>query len=252
MGFHTVVYEGTVTAGTQTQLTPIADPTITINSKDIQVPATYNKLIRCGATPGASGSKYFEFESPSLRGLYFPQFGQWATGTSFPNERDFVDLEGSFLQLVTNEGLSVYSDVGPASAGDAYVVAFLADNPVAKAAGNFRTIRATSSVQAAATTWASGSITFDQTLPVGTYDIIGLRVEGAGLIAARLIFIGLNAATRPGVLCQNAAGNKGQFQFRHGNAGVFGSFPETNPPSIEIVGGTGASQVLYLDLIKRS
>jgi hypothetical protein len=250
--FHTVAYHGTVTPGTQIELTPVPDSTLTINGNDIQVPSTYNKLVRAGASPGDTGSKYFEFESPSLRGLYFPQLPKFAAGPGFPNERDFEDFEGSPLQLVTNEGLSVYSDIGPTGGGDAYVVTFLSDSPLAKASGNFRTIRATASIQAAVDAWVSGAITFDQTLPVGQYDIVGMRVEGTGLVAARLIFIGLPSGIRPGVLCQDAAGQKGQYQFRHGYAGVFGSFPETNPPSLEVLGGTASAQVLYLDLIKRS
>lgn len=250
--FHTVAYHGTVTAGTQIQLTPVPDSTLTINGNDIQVPSQYNKVVRAGVSPAGTGSNYFELESPSLRGLYFPEFAQKAVGPSFPNERDFEDLEGAPLQLVTNEGLSVYSDVGPAAAGDAYAVLFLSDSVLAKATGNYRTIRATASIQAAVDAWASGALTFDQTLPVGQYDIVGMRVEGTGLIAARLIFIGLPSGIRPGVLAQNASTDKGQFQFRRGNAGVFGSFPETNPPSLEVLGGTAASQVVYLDLIKRS
>ena len=111
---------------------------------------------------------------------------------------------------------------------------------------------ATSSIQATDTSWVSGAITFDQTLPVGKYDIVGMRVTGSGLVVARLIFIGSSAITRPGVPCTDSNARPNFPNFRMGNNGLFGTFDTSTPPSIEVFGGSSSSQSIVFDLIKRS
>lgn len=255
MSVHTVAYTDSVlSSGTLAAITPVPDPTVTINSKNIQVPAAYNKVTRVASIAGTNAGSQVELQSPSLRELYFPEFFPGELLATFDNPEDFADLDDSPLQLVTNEGLEFFTNAGGNGtvAQQVYGVVFLTDAPIVKSAGKFRTIRGTLAISASATAWVSGQITFDQTLPVGTYDVVGMRVEAAGLVVARLIFTGASGISRPGVLCQSSANKIGQRKFRNGNFGVFGTFDSTTPPSVEVLGGTSSSQVVYLDLVKRS
>ena len=86
----------------------------------------------------------------------------------------------------------------------------------------------------------------------GTYDIVGMRVDASGLVAARLIFIGPSAITRPGIFCTDVPNRENIPHFRFGMNGLFGTFDTTTPPSLEIVGGTSSAQTIIFDLIKRS
>lgn len=255
MSVHTVAYyKSVLSAGTLQAITPVPDPTVTINGNDIQVPGTYNKVTRIGSIAGTHQGKQVELQSPSLRELYFPEFFPGELVATFDDPFSFTDLDNSPLQLVTNEGLDFYSDAGgdDTTAQGVYGIVFLTDSPIVKASGKMRTIRASAAIQQAVNAWASGQLTFDQTLPVGTYDVVGLRAEAAGLVAARLIFIGASGITRPGVLCQSSANKIGVPHFRNGNFGIFGTFDSTTPPSIEVLGGTATAQEVYLDLVKRS
>ena len=42
----------------------------------------------------------------------------------------------------------------------------------------------------AANVWTNGAVTFDDSLPVGHYQVVGFRAESVGLVAARLVFKG--------------------------------------------------------------
>jgi len=254
MSIHTVAYyESVTTAGTLQAITPVSDPTVTINSNAIQVPANYNKVTRVGSVTGSNQGTQVELQSPSLRELYFPDLFVGNLSTTFDNPFDFADLDMSPLQLITNEGLEYYSDAGGdgSTAQAVYGIVFFTDAPIVKATGKERTIRGTLAASASASAWASSQITFGQTIPVGNYDVVGMRVEGAGLVAARLVFVGPSGITRPGCLGNSDANAIGQPAFRHGNFGVLGTFNSTTPPSVEVLGGSTSAQVIYLDLIKR-
>ncbi len=111
-------------------------------------------------------------------------------------------------------------------------------------------MRATSAIAQAAFTWVNGGLTFAQTLPVGTYQIIGLRAMSADLIAARLVYIGAAAVTKPGVPGVADMQSVVPAGFGVGEMGVLGQFESTNPPSIDVLGGVSASQTYEFDLIK--
>lgn len=243
-----------LSSGTLAAITPVPDPTVTITDNDVSVPANYNQVVRAAGS-SAGTLKRSQLQSPSLRSLYFPDLNPLVSGAaSYSDPFGVVELDANPLKLTTNEGLEYWSDGGGngTTAQYAYGLVFLSDGPIAATGGNIVTIRGTLAAAAAAATWNSSAITFDQTLPVGTYAIVGGSVIGAGLVAGRLIFIGPSAVTRPGFPAQNAETDLGLPSFRRGRAGVLGTFPSTNPPSVEVLGGTSSSQVLYLDLIKQS
>ncbi len=116
--------------------------------------------------------------------------------------------------------------------------------------GDSFTLRATGTITAVANTWTAGSFTFDQTLPQGNYQVIGMDIIGTNLQAGRLVFQGIGP--RPGVLARTAVGNMSwPFMFRRGSAGIFGTFPNTAQPNIEILAsGANTAQTVYLDVIR--
>lgn len=247
-------YSNVLTAGTLQALTPVPDPTVTITDNDVSVPATYSMAARIANSSGGA-IKRFQLQSPSLRSLFFPDFSPPNSGTvSFENPGGSVNHDANPLSLVTNEGLEFWSDGGGngTTAQPVYGLVTLTDGPIQPASGKIISVRGTLAASAAAGAWNASAITFDQTLPVGTYDIVGFRVSGTGLAAGRLIFIGPSAVTRPGAPAQNADSDIGLAEYRQGRAGVLGTFPSVNPPSVEVLGGTSTSQVVVLDLIKRS
>lgn len=249
--FHLVAFSDTVAAaGTLTALTPVPDPTVTIDGSNLNIPDKYNALM-AAASLGAAGSNATQarLESPSLREVFFPSITPLGDAANFGGFSFVYSLADSPLALKTNEGLQFKTNGGGVGPLRQWGLVWLADNAIQPAKGPWFTMRATATIAGSLSAWTSGPLAFDQSLPVGTYDIVGMRAEAATLIAARLIFIGQSAVTRPGVPGLANEQSRELPQFRFGAPGVIGSFNSTTPPSLEILGGTGGAETVYLDLI---
>ena len=122
------------------------------------------------------------------------------------------------------------------------------DGPSAPVNGEILTIRATASITLVDGVWTNGNITFDQVLPVGDYNIVGMRAEGTGLVAARLVIQGY--PWRPGIVGRTTVAQDDLDMMRFGRSGVLGTFNNNVPPTLDAIGATGTTQVIYLDLIK--
>jgi len=245
-------YKSVLSAGTLAALTPVPDPTVTVQGNDLLVPAKYNQVVFGAALTVAHALTQAQLQAPSLRGMYFPDLTPRVLAATFANIQRLGDLSQTPLQLQTNEGLQFFSDGGGdgTTAEACYGLVWLSDGALTPAKGKVYTMRATAAVALAAGSWVNGPLTFNQTLPVGTYSIIGMRAEGANLVAARLVFIGQSAITRPGVPGAGGANTSDLDQFRMGAAGAFGSFDSTTPPSVDCLGVTDTSQVFEFDLVK--
>src|SRR5262249_38123432 len=110
-------------------------------------------------------------------------------------------------------------------------------------------------------TWSLLSPQFDQTIPSGTYAVVGFEHWSPTSIAARIVFPG--SPRRPGTLSQNnkviEGPNPNVFDanarthdiFYHGSLGVYGMFQTTAPPSIEVLTtGADASHEGYLRVVR--
>lgn len=101
----------------------------------------------------------------------------------------------------------------------------------------------------AANVWTNGPITFDDSLPVGHYQVVGFRAESAGLVAARLVFKGYG--WRPACLGNVSPQQFGSDVFRNGNMGVWGEFDSINPPTVDFLSNSAdTAEYGILDLLK--
>jgi hypothetical protein len=120
--------------------------------------------------------------------------------------------------------------------------------------GEMYVARATTAFTPTINAWSTGSLTMDDTLQVGRYSIIGARVNDATGIAARFIFPGAPVQgglpqIRPGVLCNTAATQSENDEFRYGAQGEFGQFESFALPVLEIMdAGPTANPEVLLDL----
>ena len=253
MPMHLVAFALSVAAAPATiqPLPPVPDATVTISGNDMYVPEKYNRMIRAASLTKAGVNTEAQLQAPSLREMFFPDLTPLRVGAEFSGDNDMYDLGDTPLQLVSSEGLQfLTSGNNGATATDVYGLVFLSDAPVTPVKGKIYTMRAASAVTLAARTWVSGAITFAQSLPVGKYTILGIRAMGTGLVAARLVYIGPAAITRPGVLGYLGQQTSGMEYSRFGRSGSFGEFDSINPPSIECLGDTGTTQVYEFDLVK--
>jgi hypothetical protein len=255
MAMHLVAFAQSVTAAPAAiqALDPVPDATVTVAGKLMYVPSKYNQVIRAAILGKAGTLTQAQLQAPSLRELFFPDLTPLRVGTEFTGDNDMYDLGSAPLQLVTSEGLEVLTDGNnTTTAVDEYGLVFLSDGPIQAAKGKIYTMRATAGVALAARAWVNGPLTMDQSLPVGKYQILGMRAMGSGLVAARLVFIGPSAVTRPGVLGYAGEQTSGMEYFRFGRSGTFGEFDSVTPPSVDCLGDTGTAQTFELDLVKTS
>jgi len=128
-------------------------------------------------------------------------------------------------------------------------LAWLSDGPIAPVTGIMRTVRTTCAITLTAYAWSNGALTFDQTLPAGRYQIVGMRAESTGLIAARLVTPA--SPWRPGVIGFDAESDVEPDRFRYGRCGVFSEFDHDAPPTVDFLSvSADTAETVHLDLIK--
>ncbi len=234
-------------------LTALADQHVTVTGDDIRIP-TLNQIIAVAGGAENAVAPRMRLVSPSLRRrsnfLISPLNVAAAAAVEPGSPQAVVDLRSQPLPLVLNENLNAEVLSDPVAVQVQWAVVWLADGPVAPVTGAVFSVRATSSTALTANVWSNVAITFDEDLPRGRYQVVGLRPQSAGCIAARLVFVG-GAGWRPGALGTDAVEDIQHWMFRYGMLGVYGEFEDIEPPTVDFLSvSADATQELYLDLIQ--
>jgi hypothetical protein len=231
-----------------TNIAAIADPQLRVQGDDIIVPT----LSLLGATyfVGANITQA-QLVSPSIR-RYWPFDVSPVDRNAEPTvPTPFLDWFDRPLALTAGEAMDALMAEDSAGASRVTAFAWFVDGPAQPVSGDIFTIRASNASTLVAFAWTNGALTLSQALPVGTYDLVGMRAESAGLLAARAVFVG--GGWRPGVIGYDAAGDFDWPRFRRGAIGVWGTFDNLTPPSIDFLSvSADTSQTVWLDLIRRS
>jgi hypothetical protein len=252
---HTIAfYESVDQAGAYVALNGVADPRVRVVGDDIQVP-TLNQVIAVAVGIEDVAANRARLVAPSLRELanfqLVPSNSATAGAVEPGSPHRIVDLRANPLALIPGEQLNLESLANPAAAQIQWGVVWLADTVPAPATGRMFTVRATSATAAVAGTWTNAALTFDEDLPRGRYAVVGLFPISAGMIAARLNFVG--GGYTPGVLGSDLAQDLQHPMFRYGGLGVLGEFEDIEPPTIDVLAvSADATQEFFLDLIQLS
>lgn len=226
----------------------IPDETLFAQGDIIRVPPEMSMLQALAFVSACTTFTSAQLQAPSLRTLadfdILP-----ANRTATPaNPPAIAHLGVNPMSLTGDESLTFNTNTDHAAAIEIYGLLWLADVAPAPVGGEIFSVRATAAITLVDGIWTNGDLVFTQDLPFGQYDVVGLRVESANLVAARLVFPG--GRWRPGVLGANAPADVDVPWFRYGASGVLGSFNSNSPPSIDAVGVTDVAETVILDLIK--
>lgn len=235
-------------AGVLTALNAVQDPVLTTAGVDVRVPAAMPFIIGQAALLGNATPSRAQLSSPSLRAMVNLDIEPIVAALVFGSFPEQLIHPDSPIPVVANESLNFNAQATGGAATQNYGLVWLADGPQAAVKGSIYSLRATAGITLAADTWVNGNLTFAQTLPAGTYQVVGMRARGTNLVAARLVFIG--GMWRPGVPAVNAIGNVDPYAFRYGNMGVWGQFDNTTPPTVDCLGVTDVTQTFDLDIIR--
>ena len=242
-------YEGaTTTQVVGANITPVQDAHLKNEGEAVIVPEL-NRLI--GFSAGGVTLQDVQVVSPSLRRTCLMDISPIDISDSPVSPPDPILLPNGAPTLDFDEELTVIGTYGAGSEGTSnYAVAFLGDNNCNPVSGQMFTVKGTLASFGTAGTWAAGTLTLTQSLPVGNYKIVGARLQHAEGVAFRFVFIG--GIWRPGHMCVADDNSKDVPMSRHGALGVWGSFSHNREPGVEVftsVGGAAAG-VIYIDIMR--
>lgn len=257
MAFHLAAFwENIDQAGALQPLAAAAGEQVLFNTGDeIRVPDDLANVVAAAAIVGQTNTRA-RLVSPSLRDIFNPEIAPLNDGgdgdclPSVPHR--VMDLRANPIALAAGESLTAETNANQTDADDQSVLVWLADGAISPGvSGEIHTLRATAAITAGVGSWTNGALTFLETIPVGSYAVVGMRAEGTTLVAARLVFRG--GGWRPGVMGSVAAQDEAWPGFRNGGMGVFGEFHSTVPPTLDVLcNDADTSQRVLLDLVKLS
>ena len=243
-----VYTKSNATATVDNDLTAVQDPSMTQQNSHYILPTAMQLQYAMMMGTGLNSPK---IQSPSLRRVLIPSVWPLIRAAAVPSDPNVSDYRNNPLTLPALEEIQVLASNDDAGTQRAWGVLFLSTQlqPMQGGADIF-SLKATASITTVANTWCSGNLTFSQTLPLGTYAVVGMFAQSATGIAARLIFPG-GTNFRPGVVCNAGLGDRPPFAGRKAPLGVLGTFSSTAQPQLDILAsGVDSAQVVYLDLVK--
>lgn len=247
-------YQSVDPAGVYVQLAAITDSQLTVNSPRIQVPVL-NQVIVAAAGLENTVAPLARLVAPSLTAKWRNQlvpFNVGAGGAVIPNNPGrVVDMSDDPIQLVVSEQLTAEISSNPAAGQPQWVLVWFADGKPAPISGPISTAHATVANALVAGAWTLNTLVFDEQLPRGRYQIVGLYAISTNLVAARLVIP--SNPWRPGTLGAGGSTAAGYDRFRFGNLGVWGEFEDVDNLQIESLAtaaDAAAVQSYYVDLIQ--
>lgn len=253
MPFLTVGFlESVDPAGAFNALTALADQHVTVTGDDVRVPLL-NNIVAVAAGVESAAAHRARLVSPSLRrktNFFISPLNTAAAASVEPaSPQAVVDIRRQPIPLIVGENLNAEVLSDPVAAQVQWCFVWLADGPIVPVSGPIFTIRAISTTALVARVWSNVGIAFDEDLPRGRYQVVGLRPESASMLAARLVFVG--GGPRPGALGTDVPADLQSMLFRYGELGVWGEFEDIEPPTVDCVADLAdATQQFYFDLIQ--
>lgn len=240
--------------GTEQELAGLADQHLFVSGDNIRVPPL-NQLLGAWGGLGSGGEGILRIEAPSIRDssrLHIKPINHLADSDAEPSDPlAFMDLSENPRRFDVDEQVTVRFDSDTSAAAFQWAFLMFGDGPVRKAGGEVRTVRATGTTSQTARLWSTVTLTFEDTLLLGRYQVVGLRAYAASLIAARFVF--KPGTWRPGCPGADSFATMDYPLFRMGRAGVWGEFHSTTPPDIECLSDLGdTAQEFEIDLVKVS
>lgn len=248
MGMHLLAFGKNVTlSSTNQDLNAITDGWASIDTSSkalLPIPMKMKLVYGFGV-----GMDKLRVIAPSLKRVAFPRIPRYDVAAIAPANPNFEKLFEYPIPIGAVESFNFQSDNSNVGNQDHVALAFLQDQEIPAPAGPSWTIFGTSAVVAANRTWASGVITFEDAYPSDLFAVVGLRVVGVNVAAARLIpNVG---GPRPGTLGQTIENTVDRSPVWDGSFGTLATFRPPVFPLIEILGnGATAAQRVYIQVVR--
>lgn len=246
--FHLAAFRGSVTNGTtNTAIAGVNDNILTKASSGAFLAPDGSRIV-LGSSGGVNASRS-RINTPAMRAVGLPYIAPIGTGVTNQAPPNIANYTSFGPMPAAADEISVEATHTDAGAQIQWALMWLRFGRKEWTPGMKYRLRATSAITGVVGSWASGAITFDQTLPSGIYEIQGMDAFGTNLLGARLIFPG--GGWRPGCLARNAVASQNSPIFTDGTLGAFGQFDSVNVPQLEIyVEAANSAQEVYIDMVR--
>lgn len=229
--FHVLGYQGSSHDVVGLDATPIPDDIVTIQNGHF-LPSTDLNLF--GFYAGGSILNYVQLVTPTTRQISVPRLVPINNSVTPPNNPNMVDLRGNPLRLRAVEEISMLNTLGTNASNIPFInILFVGKSLDPIPQGDILTLHGTSTTTAVVNGWTSLAITYDNTLPAGTYAIIGAQVQSANAIAHRFIF--KDMFYRPGFMSVTSFYNRPVWDYYRGAMGLLGTFTTTTYPTLQVL-----------------
>lgn len=228
-----------------TKMNALVDDQVRTEGKKLFVPK-YNKLfgvITCGGVNGLRS----RMVSPSLR-MFNPLEVSPVYQSGLPeNLDDTTYFPDSPVELSMNESLENEVNSANVGANRQTTVIWLAEGQITPVKGKIASVMFQVTMALVEGVYVAANVVFPEPLPVGTYTVVGARLNCAAGIFARFIPIG--SPQRPGFICNQTVNERDIFWQRYGNLGPWFDFDTTQEPQIAIVGNAAVVSTTYSGVI---
>lgn len=243
--------EASAAAGAYANLKGVADDMTRVVGDRVYVPENLTRLlwVACNSTDAVRA----KLESPSIRRVGVLMIEP-------KTNRDYVEFAyypvarytpESPIILDAGEGIEAFVYCGRAHSDVMAIGICLGDGVVTPVTGEIWTIRATyASLTPITGEWVTKPLTFDETLPVGRYQVVGASIWHQSGLMFRFVPVG--GGNRPGGLTGGGVGAIEPDWQRLGKMGVWFEFHSSTPPSVELIASDTSASAgsMEIDVIK--
>jgi hypothetical protein len=245
---HTVAWSGTVATTANTKVAALSDQVVAIQNGNF---VWYDQVRYIGLFAAAALIVRARLNVPSYR-LIAPMQIRPVNGAASPiNNPNIMDLRDDPLSISVGEEQLVEATSSTGTSETVTVVGIVQTNPMPTPSGQRYVIRATGTATLVASTWTDVPLTYDDTLPTGTYEIVGAECVSATIVAFRLILDQIN--WRPGALGLTNVQNRQSAMFAPGELGSWGRFRSNSLPRLQALAiAADTAETLYLHIVQTS
>lgn len=249
MAFHLIAWSNTIAATTETDMTPVPDGIMAVNNGHF-VPQVQTQIPFVAAI-GLLLARA-RLVSPKLRQITTPWIRPINLALLPVSRTPVADYRANPFRVNGLEELQLEFTNSAATSGDYHGVAGLQTGPQQPAPqGDIYTMRGTGTTTATANAWSLATITWQDTLPAGNYQVIGMEFISTTAIAARLIFD--QQVERPGCVGIASDGTISHSMFLKGGLGAWGMFSANRMPNVEVLcDSADTAQEVFLDFVRMS
>jgi len=234
----------------------LTDPHVDVSGDNIRVPDECDKILAAlgiAQTATAGGVTDMQLKAPSMGEksyLDLTNFRDSATAAPIvPSPPTIDSYRYNPRKLVSGEILNALTANSGTNTEDALVIVFLTDGNINPIPLDWvvETIRGVAASAVTANVWSNKAITLDQNLQAGKYAVVGMAIKSANSQAARLVFG--NQGPRPGCPGRTTF-DYDVSMFRKGELGIWGTFPHTNIPTVDLLCDGADTPDIWLDVVK--